>query len=299
MAQGFKGRIFCTPGHRDLCLLVLPDAGRLQEDEAERANRGGYSRHNPARALFTEEQALATLSRWSAVGYERPIPVGAGLEVEFIPTGHLLGAAYVRMRRADGTGGTVLFGGAWAATAGRSFRIRRRDPRPTCCSWNPPTATGSIPNDDENDKLAAIINETAAKRGKVIIPAFAIGGVEEGLDAVKKLEDAGKAPALPVYLDSPMALEALKFYQRHAGELDDDVAVRRGEVCAFCTARFTPVASAQESRAVVEREGPAIVISSSGMATGGRAASTPPKGWPIRIPCSSSDSRPPAPVVAS
>ncbi len=270
VAQGFKGRIFCTPGTQDLCSLVLPDAGRLQEDEAERANRGGYSRHKPARALFTEEQAVATLSRLQPVGYERPIPVGAGLEVEFIPTGHLLGAAYVRMRRTDGTGGTVLFGG----DLGRYNRPILQDPSAGSAAdvllVESTYGDRVHPDDDENDKLAAIINETAAKRGKLIIPAFAIGRVEEVLYAVKKLEDARKVPALPVYLDSPMALEALKFYQRHAGELDDDIAVRRGEVCAFCTARFTPVASAQESRAVVEREGPAIVISSSGMATGGR-----------------------------
>ena len=112
VAQGFKGRIFCTPGTQDLCSLVLPDAGRLQEEEAERANRKGYTKHRPARPLFTEEDAVVTLSRLQPVGYQRPIPVGSsGLQVEFIPTGHLLGAAYVRMRRQDGSGGTVFFGG--------------------------------------------------------------------------------------------------------------------------------------------------------------------------------------------
>ncbi|MGD9903508.1 MAG: MBL fold metallo-hydrolase RNA specificity domain-containing protein [Vicinamibacterales bacterium] len=270
VAQGFKGRIFCTPGTQDLCSLVLPDAGRLQEEQAERANRKGYTKHHPAQPLFTENEATITLSRLQPVGYERPIPVADGLEVEFIPTGHLLGAAYVRMRRSDGTGGTVIFGG----DLGRYNRPVLQDP-----------AAGSATdvllvestygdrehlNGDEQERLATIVNETAARKGKVIVPSFAIGRVEEVLYALKKLEDGGKIQALPVYVDSPMALEALKFYQRHAAELDDDVQRRRGEVCAFCTARFTPVASAQESRAVTERGGPAIVISSSGMATGGR-----------------------------
>jgi metallo-beta-lactamase family protein len=271
VAQGFKGRIFCTPGTQDLCSLVLPDAGRLQEEEAERANRGGYSKHKPAKPLFTEEQAVVALSRLQPVGYERPIPVAPGLEVEFIPTGHLLGAAYVRMRRADPPGGTVIFGG----DLGRYNRPILQDP-----------AAGSQAdvllvestygdrehlNGNEHERLATIINETARKHGKLIIPAFAIGRVEEVLYAIKQLEDAAKVPALPVYVDSPMALEALKFYQRRADELDPDIAGRRlGDVCAFCTARFTPVASAQESKQVVEREGPAIVISASGMATGGR-----------------------------
>ena len=121
---------------------MLPDAGRLQEEEAERANRKGYSKHRPAKPLFTEEQAMVTLSRLQPVGYERPIPVANGLEVEFIPTGHLLGAAYVRMRRADHTGGTVIFGGDLgrynrpilqdpAADAGRrpARRVHLRRPR--------------------------------------------------------------------------------------------------------------------------------------------------------------------------
>jgi metallo-beta-lactamase family protein len=280
VAQGFKGRIFCTPGTQDLCSLVLPDAGRIQEEEAERANRKGYSKHRPALPLFTEAHALNTLTRLQPVGYERPVPVANGLEVEFIPTGHLLGAAYVRMRRADRTGGTVIFGG----DLGRYNRPILQDP-----------AAGSHAdvllvestygdrehlNGDELERLAAIINETVQKQGKLIIPAFAIGRVEEVLYAIKKLEDAGKIRPLPVYVDSPMALEALKFYQRHAAELDADVNVARGEVCAFCTARFTPVATAQESRAVTESAGPSIVVSASGMATGGRVLHHLARGLP-------------------
>ena len=270
VAQGFKGRIFCTPGTQDLCSLVLPDAGRLQEEEAKRANRKGYTKHRPAKPLFTEEDAVVTLSRLQPVGYLRPIPVGSsGLEVEFLPTGHLLGAAYVRMRRQDGAGGTVLFGG----DLGRYNRPILPDP--SAGSEADVLLVESTygdrlhPTDDETARLATLINDTAEKRGKLIIPSFAIGRVEEVLYAIKQLEDAGKVPALPVYVDSPMALQALKFYERRTDELDGDIE-RRGEVSAFCTKRFTPVVSAQESRDVVERAGPAIVISASGMATGGR-----------------------------
>ena len=280
VAQGFRGRIFCTPGTQDLCSLVLPDAGRLQEEEADRANRGGYSKHKPARPLFSEEQAIVTLSRLQPVGYERPIPVAPGLEAEFIPTGHLLGAAYVRVRRADGGGGTVIFGG----DLGRYDRPILQDPaagsRADVLLVESTYGDREHLNGDELERLAAIVNETAQKHGKLIIPAFAIGRVEEVLYAIKKLEDAAKIQPLPVYLDSPMALEALKFYQRHADELDHDITVRRGEVSAFCTARFTPVASAQESKDVVERDGPAIVISASGMATGGRVLHHLAKGLP-------------------
>ncbi len=271
VAQGFKGRIYCTPGTQDLCSLVLPDAGRLQEEEAERSNRKGYTKHRPAKPLFTEDDAVVTLSRLQPVGYERPIPVGSsGLQVEFIPTGHLLGSAYVRMRRQDGSGGTVLFGG----DLGRYNRPILPDP-------SAGSATDVLlvestygdrlhPAGDETARLAALINDTAKQRGKLIIPSFAIGRVEEVLYAIKQLEDAGTVQALPVYVDSPMALHALKFYEQRAGELDGDIGRHRGEVSAFCTRRFTPVVSAQESRDVVEQPGPYIVISASGMATGGR-----------------------------
>jgi metallo-beta-lactamase family protein len=103
-----------------------------------------------------------------------------------------------------------------------------------------------------------------------VIPAFAIGRVEEVLYAIKQLEDARKIPVLPVYVDSPMALQALSYYEHHAHELDGDIGRPRGEVSAFATQRFTPVASVRDSQDVVQRPGPAIVISSSGMATGGR-----------------------------
>jgi len=271
LAQGFRGRIFCTPGTQDLCSLVLPDAGRLQEEEAERANRGGYSKHKPAKPLFTEEQAIQTLSRLQPVGYQRPIPVANGaLEVEFLPTGHLLGAAYVRMRRSNGQGGTVIFGG----DLGRYNRPILQDPSDGVAAdvllVESTYGDRLHPTDDETETLKTLILETAGRKGKLIIPSFAIGRVEEVLYAIKQLEDSGRIQPLPVYVDSPMALQALKFYERHSHELDDDMARRRGQVCAFCTRRFTPVATPRESQDLVERSGPAIVISSSGMATGGR-----------------------------
>jgi metallo-beta-lactamase family protein len=118
--------------------------------------------------------------------------------------------------------------------------------------------------------MSRIVNDTAERGGKLIIPAFAIGRVEEVLYWLKKLEDERRVPVLPVYVDSPMAVHALEYYRRHVAELDPEVRPARGEVSAFCTARFEPVESGRESQQVVDRPGPAIVISASGMATGGR-----------------------------
>jgi metallo-beta-lactamase family protein len=270
VAQGFKGRIFCTPGTRDLCTLVLPDAGRLQEEEADRANRGGYSKHHPARPLFTEADAMDALTHLQPVGFNRPVPIAPGFEVEFIPAGHLLGSAYARVSRAGVEGGAILFGG----DLGRYGRPVLPDPSPgvACDTLLLESTYGDRlhPSGDNGVALEEIIKDTVARRGKLIIPSFAIGRVEEVLYWIKKLEDAGTIEPLPVYVDSPMALRAIEYYQQHAHDLDPEVRPARGEVCGFCTERFIPVATGRESQEVVDTRGPAIIIAASGMATGGR-----------------------------
>ena len=108
VAQGFRGRIFCTPGTQDLCRIVLPDSGRIQEEDAENANRHSYSKHSPALPLYTEADAFRALSLLQPVGYDRPVPVADGVEADFINAGHLLGSSYARVRAG---GKTILFGG--------------------------------------------------------------------------------------------------------------------------------------------------------------------------------------------
>lgn len=280
VAGGFKGRVFCTPGTYDLCSLVLPDAARLQEEDAERANRGGYSKHRPALPLFTERDAVEALGRLQPVGYERPMPVAPGIEAEFLQAGHLLGSSFVRVRQTGGSGPGIVFGG----DLGRYNRPILPDPGPgvACDTLLVESTYGDREHlpDDGNGELATLITETEARKGKLIIPAFAIGRVEEILYRIKSMEDAGKIRPLPVYVDSPMAIEALKFYQKRAGELDPDIRPARGAVSAFATARFNPVATVRESQEVVQAPGPAIVISASGMATGGRVLHHLAKGLP-------------------
>jgi metallo-beta-lactamase family protein len=270
VAGGFRGRVFCTSATADLCRLVLPDAGRLQEEDARHANRGRYSRHTPALPLFTEADALNTLPLLQPCGFERPMPVAAGLVAEFISAGHLLGAAFVRLSRSDEGSRAVLFGG----DLGRYERPVLCDPSPA-----PPADVLLVEStygdrlhhtDDGGARLAGIVRHTAAQGGKLIIPSFAIGRVEEVLYWLRTLERASRIPPLPVYVDSPMAMSALEYYRRHASELDPDARPARGEASAFATSRYQAVSSARESADVVELPGPAIVIASSGMATGGR-----------------------------
>ena len=290
--QGFRGRVFCTAGTRDLCRIVLPDSGRIQEEDAANANRNGFSRHTPALPLYGEADAFRAVSLLQPVGYERPMPVAEGVEVDFIAAGHLLGSAFARVRT---NGLTILFGG----DLGRYNRPVLPDPV-TVSSADYLLVESTYGNriherDDEGEHLASVIRATTERGGKVIIPAFAIGRVEELLYWIGRLEEQRRIPVLPVFLDSPMASEALNRYSERLNELDPELrpqeedgkaphdaaaheplprrrtqAAHERRVCAFCTARFRAVASSAESRQVTQSRRPAIVISSSGMATGGR-----------------------------
>ena len=267
VAEGYHGRVICTPGTSDLCKLVLPDSARLQEEDAREANRLMYSKHSPALPLYRESDAFRALSQLQQVGFNKTFQLVEGVDIEFINAGHLLGSAYIRMTIHDGP--TILFGG----DLGRYSRPVLPDPSPP-----PPARVLLLEStygdrlhepDDDGERLAAIIKDTVARGGKLIIPAFAIGRVEEVLYWIKKLEDEGRIPKLPVFLDSPMALDALRYYAGRASELDPDIAAAV-EIRRFFTARFQPVTSAQQSSELVRSKIPSVVVSSSGMATGGR-----------------------------
>jgi metallo-beta-lactamase family protein len=292
VSQGFRGRVFCTQGTQDLCGIVLPDAGRLQEEDAEFANRHGFSKHKPALPLYREVDAARAVSQLQPCGYDRKMPVAPGIEVEFVNAGHLLGSSFVRM---EIDGRTVLFGG----DLGRYGRPVLPDPTPVDGAdyllVESTYGDRLHEQDDNGDRLASIVTSAARNGGKLIIPAFAIGRVEELLYWLKRLEEEHRIPVLPVYLDSPMASAALSRYTERVHELDPELhpeyrddkaphdaaaphtdsrrrrqARQEREMCIFCTERFRVVASPDESKRLTASRAPAIVISSSGMAEGGR-----------------------------
>ncbi len=269
-AEGYRGRVFCTPGTADLCRIVLPDAGRIAEEDAREANRHGYSKHSPALPLFTEADAYRVLVNLQPVGFDRPVPVTEGVSARFVNSGHLLGSAFVVLGLDIDGGREVVFSG----DVGRYDRPILPDPLPLdrADTLVVESTYGDRVHEPDNDgaALAEIVSTTIARGGKVVIPAFAIGRVEEVIYWLKRLEDAGRIPVVPVFLDSPMALEALKYYTERAGELDPDVRPARGQVSAFVTKRFRAVTTPRQSAELAGSRIPAIVISSSGMATGGR-----------------------------
>jgi metallo-beta-lactamase family protein len=219
--------------------------------------------------LYTELDAARALTQLQPVGYDRLVPVVPvpGLEVEFINAGHLLGSAYARVRLG---GKTILFGG----DLGRYGSPVLPDPTPVegadVLLLESTYGDRLHVPDDGGARLAAIIHETVQRGGRVIIPSFAVGRVEELLYWLRLLELTKRIPVLPVYVDSPMAAGALQFYSERVNELDPGMKPTQRDVAVFGTARMTVVASAQESVALAASNKPAIVIAASGMATGGR-----------------------------
>ena len=266
--EGFRGRIFCTPGTADLCRLVLPDAGRLQEEDARYANRKGFSKHAPALPLFSEADAARALTQLQPLGFDRQVTVAPGVRVSFTHVGHLLGAAAASLELDEGK--TIVFGG----DLGRYDRPVLRDPSPVTRAdvllVESTYGNRSHEPDDGGARFAGIVRETIARGGKVIIPSFAIGRVEEVLYWLRRLEEERTIPRLPVFLDSPMAVEALQFYASRAGELDAEFHESGRSLVRFVTTRFQAVTSVQQSKQLTASSTPAIVVSASGMATGGR-----------------------------
>jgi metallo-beta-lactamase family protein len=268
VAQGFRGRVFCTPGTKDLCQLVLPDSGRIQEEDTRQANRHSYSRHRPALPLYGESDALRALTHLQPVAYHHPIQPVPGVTVEFVPVGHLLGSAFI-LARLEG-GPTILFGG----DLGRYSRPVLPDPADAVAAdvvlVESTYGDREHLDDDGGEQLAQVIRDTFGRGGKLVIPAFAIGRVEELLYWIRRLEQERRIPAIPVFVDSPMAAEALRYYTARVAELDPDMRPASKTVSTFATARFQVISSPQQSKELTASRRSAIVISSSGMATGGR-----------------------------
>jgi metallo-beta-lactamase family protein len=259
---GFKGRVLCTQGTLDLCQLMLPDAGRLQEEEAEYDNRHGHSKHHPALPLYTEQQARAVLQRFEAVPFDDAFLPWPGWTVRLRPAGHILGAASAHV---SGAGRSILFSG----DLGRDDSLVMRPPAPPDpADWLVIESTYGDrvhPQADALTRLAEVVNRTAARGGVVLIPSFAVGRTQTLLYAVHLLKQAHRIPDLPVYLNSPMATDATRIYQHHAGEHRLDTA----QCEAMCkAAKF--VNTVEESKRLNNLRWPSVIISASGMATGGR-----------------------------
>jgi metallo-beta-lactamase family protein len=267
--EGFRGPIYCTPATADLLGILLRDAAHLQEEDAERANRRRYSKHRPAQPLYTTADAEAALTRLVPRPYRVPFAVTDGMTAVLRPAGHILGSATVELQLSRPRPLRLVFSG----DLGRWGRPILHDPDPV-------TAADVLlvestygdrlhpPNPDE--ALARLVRETADQDRMLLVPAFAVGRTQELVWMLRRLEDEGRIPILPVVLDSPMAIDVTAIYAEHADEHDLPMraAVRDGS--ALRTHDFHLARTPEESKALNARREPLILISASGMATGGR-----------------------------
>ncbi|HZP85680.1 MAG TPA: MBL fold metallo-hydrolase [Burkholderiales bacterium] len=259
---GFSGRVYCTDATRDLCAILLPDSGHLQEEDAYYANLEGFSKHRPALPLYTEDDAKRCLSLLKTVPFAQSIDLGGELRFEFIPAGHILGSAMVALR---GPSGSILFSGDLGRPNDPVMRAPASVARADYLVVESTYGDRAHSTEDPLDALAAIVKRTAARGGIVLIPAFAVGRTQTLLYLIHQLKASGRIPNLPVFLNSPMAIDATRIFWEHRGEH----RLSEAECEATCrVARF--VRSAEESETLNRLRMPAIVIAASGMATGGR-----------------------------
>ena len=266
--DGFRGRVYATRATADLLKILLPDSGHLQEEEAAYHNKRGTSKHKPTLPLYTAEDGLAAAELVKGVGYREPLDLAPGIRVTFKRAGHILGSATITVqidgRRLVFSGDLGRYGApilpdpmpieeADDVVVESTYGDRRHDPEP-------------IPA-----QLERVIKKALERGGAIIVPAFAIGRTQELMYHLSGLEKAGRIPKLPAYMDSPMAINATEIYCAHPedfeGEMREMVMTRN---CPLHCGDFRLARSPEESRAINDVKGPVLIISASGMATGGR-----------------------------
>jgi metallo-beta-lactamase family protein len=260
--DGFEGRVYCSYATMDLCEVLLPDSGFLQEKDAEFANRHGFSKHKPALPLYTVKDARAVLARLAPVPFHTDHALPGGLRYRLRRAGHVLGAASIECNWA---GTKVVFSG----DIGRMNDPMMVDPEPVPeADYLVVESTyGNRLHDrrDQQEALSEIVNRTAARGGTVVIPAFAVGRVQSLLYHMERLVSSGWISGVPVFLDSPMAINASNLLHSHL----DDHRLSAAECSRACGIAHY-VRGVEESKALTANPMPKVIISASGMATGGR-----------------------------
>lgn len=271
--QGFRGPVYCSRGTAELLRILLPDSARLQEEEADYRNRHKVTRHNPALPLYTEEDAQNALGLLQVVKNDgQPFDVAKSISAEFRIAGHILGSSQVLVLVETDQGvQRILFSG----DLGKYDQPIIRDPvAPPACEYLVVESTyGDRTHDPEEPKIALerIIKHAAEHDSEILIPAFAVGRAQEVLYLIRELEDEKRVPILPVILDSPMASKATKVYSNRREEHDEEyVTATAGNANPLQTHSMITSTSKEDSKRLNQQRGARIIISASGMMTGGR-----------------------------
>jgi metallo-beta-lactamase family protein len=274
--NGFRGRVWATAPSVEIAKLVLADAGRLQEEQAEYANRKGFSRHRPALPLYTEEDAERAIRRLRPAPYEEWFEVADGVRARLRSAGHILGStsALIETQHPGGGARRILFSGDLGRSGEPLMDTAAAigEPAPDAVLVECTYGGRSHREEPVEEVLTKAVEDTVARRGVMLIPAFAIGRSTLVLHRLEQLERAGAIPELPIYLDSPMAVSANEIYCRFGTDpnLAEDLRSEAGDFCPQRDHNTHYVRSRDESIRLNALRGPAIIVSSSGMLTGGR-----------------------------
>lgn len=261
---GFKGQVFVTAATAELCSVLLPESGRLQEEEAVFANLRGYSKHVPALPLYTESSARRTLERLQVCNFDEAFEPVPGFEVHLRTAGHVLGAASVHLRCGAHS---LLFSGDLGCS---DDLVMHRPALPLGADYVLVESGYGNRNHrlpDALARLAKVVSRTAVRGGVVVVPAYAAGRAQLLLQAIRQLKASSRIPDLPVYVNSPIAAEVAAIYERHVGEHR-----LSAEECHSMLDGVTVVHSEDEAMALNHLDAPGIVIAAEGVASGGRVA---------------------------
>jgi len=261
--DGFRGEVLCTEATRELCQILLPDAASIQEEEARYANRKGYSKHSPALPLYTAEDAHRALERLRPVVFGEEVALPGGFQARWGRAGHILGAAWIRVQGPGG--GSILFSGDIGPPE-----------MPVVVAPAPPPAADALvlestygdrlhSANNAAEQLAGHVRRTVERGGVVVIPAFAVGRAQTLIHLLARAFHSGTIPQVPIFLDSPMAGDVTRMLVHHREEhrLTDGELAEMSRVCLITN-------SVDDSKAINIHRGPKVVVSASGMATGGR-----------------------------
>ncbi len=270
--DNFNGKIHCTHATHELTEIMLRDSAHLQEEDARWANKRHSSKHSPALPLYTREDAEKVSGYFDALHYGQPLFLGEDLRIKFRNAGHILGSSYVEFKRMDGAKSKkILFSGDF----GRPDRAVLRDPVQV---YNVDhlvleSTYGNRLHGDEQpvNKLVRVIHDSIKRRGMLIIPSFSVGRTQTILYLIRRLEEENKIPKLPVYMDSPMAIAASEVFEKNINDLNLTARKFHGRgLEIFKTHDLHICKTRDESKAINQVAEKGIIISASGMVTGGR-----------------------------
>jgi len=277
--QGFRGPIYATPASVDLCSILLPDSGHLQEEDAAFHNQHQTSKHDPALPLYTEEEAQECLQYFKPVGFGETKQMSPQLSFRFVHAAHILGSSMAEITLAEnGRSTRLLF-------TGDIGRVHDQNIAPGKVVYSGPQSGESAdimvmestygnrthPKDDPRPELADLIKKTVERGGAVVVPSFAVERTQKFVFMVKELMESGQAPRVPIFCDSPLAIKAVEIFLKHTEEYSDatkQLISRYGSPLKWQCLTFAQ--TAEESKKINDYKSPCIIVSSSGMVTGGR-----------------------------